>query len=79
MVIVRHLIAAAIVSYGLSLAFWAAGTFVLVPFIVVSAGCAVAGAAAGLLAGRRLWLTIAATAVIRLGVFGLVTYGPGAA
>ena len=67
---IRHALLALLVSYGLSTAFWGLfGVFVLWPFILVSLACALAGAAAGWLAGRRLWLTLAATAVIRTGVF----------
>ena len=68
--VMRHIIVALIVSYAASLAFWAAfGVFAAGPFVVVSTACAFAGAAAGLLAGRRLWATVAATLIIRVAAY----------
>ena len=76
MMFVRHLLLALAVSFGLSLAFWAIfGVFVLVPFLVVSTLCALAGLAIGWLAGRRLAVTLIATAIIRIGIYFAMTAG----
>ncbi|WP_339748729.1 hypothetical protein [uncultured Maricaulis sp.] len=76
--VLRHLLLAAAVSYGLSGLFWLVlNVFNLQGFIAVSAACALAGALAGWLSGRRLWVTAGATAVIRLVAFFLMTGGFG--
>ena len=76
MMFVRHLLLALAVSFGLSLAFWAIfGVFVLVPFLVVSTLCALAGLAIGWLAGRRLAVTVLAPASIRIGICPAMSAG----
>lgn len=67
--LVIHLLAAAAIAFGVSLLAWfALGIFEPVSFVVVSAGATIAGAGLGLAAGARLWLTLMATAVVRVGI-----------
>lgn len=76
MTFLRHILLALAISYGLSVFFWLAlNVFILTGFIVVSAGCALAGALLGYLAGKRLWVTAIATGAIRLAAFLAVTNG----
>lgn len=76
MIALRHLLLAAIISYGLSGLFWfGLGVFNLQGFVLVSAGCAIAGALIGYLAGRRMLVTAGATVVIRLAAFFVMTGG----
>ena len=71
-----HLVLAGLVSFGLSTLYWIAfGVFFLWPFLIVSTGCAAAGAAMGLIAGGRLWVTALAVAILRNIVF-LAAMGP---
>ena len=74
--LLRHLLLAAVISYGLSGLFWLVlHVFNLPGFIFVSAGCAIAGALAGYFAGQRLLVTAGATAAIRVAVFFIMTGG----
>lgn len=76
MTFLRHLLVAALVSYGFSVFFWLAlGMFILKGFIVVSAACALAGAAIGYFTGRKILVTVIATAVIRLAAYFAVVNG----
>lgn len=66
----QHFALAALVSYGLSVGFWAAfGVFKTAPFILVSLACALIGALAGRALGNWLIVTAAATSLVRLAVF----------
>ncbi len=70
----RHISLALFLSYGLSLLFWTVlNVFNLPGFIIISALCAIAGAGIGYLWGRRLWLSLLMTFLIRMGVFFLMT------
>jgi hypothetical protein len=76
MAFMRHLLVAALVSYGFSIFFWVAhGMFILKGFIVVSAICALAGAAIGFFTGNKIFMTVIATAVIRMGAYYAVVNG----
>lgn len=72
----KHLALAAILSFGLSLGFWAVfGVFDLRGFWVVSTACALIGALGGYLAGKRLAATTLLTVIVRVAVFALVVQG----
>ncbi|MEL7517681.1 MAG: hypothetical protein AAFN48_01860 [Pseudomonadota bacterium] len=74
--IFRHALIAVLVSFGLSIFFWAAfGVFLAVPFLVVSTLCALGGGVVGWVAGKRLWVTAIMTALIRSAVF-IAVLGP---
>ncbi len=63
---VIHLIAAAIVSFGVSIAVWLLlDVFNPVGFVVASGGAALAGALAGWSSGRYLATTLATTILMR--------------
>lgn len=71
-----HVQTATLISFGLSLLYWVAfEIFSLAPYVFISVGCAIGGAAVGLIAGARLWVTALATAILRNGFF-LVVLGP---
>jgi hypothetical protein len=75
---VRQLIIAFAVSFFLSLAFWAVfGVFALAPFFMVSSLCAILGASIGILAKNKVWITIIATAAIRIAAYALATSSIG--
>jgi len=70
MALLRHILIAALISFGLSVGFWLGlGVFDLQGFVIVSSGVALAGALAGLLFGGRLAVTAGVTLVLRVGVF----------
>lgn len=72
----HHALLAGLVSFGLSGVFGLAfGVFMLIPFFVVSSACAIVGALIGWVAGKRLWVTALAAALIRVGVF-VAVIGP---
>lgn len=78
MPLLKHSALALIVSFGLSVFFWLAlGVFNLQGFWAVSIGCAFLGVVLGLVFFRRLWVTGAATAMIRVLVFLVVSTGTG--
>ena len=61
-------------SYGLSVFFWLVlGVFNLGGFIAVSALCGVAGGALGYAAGKKMWVALVATAIIRIVVYLIMT------
>ena len=66
-----HLLIAALISFGLSIYAWLGlGVFALIPFLIVSSLCALAGAIIGRwMAGSNIMLTIGATTLIRVAVF----------
>ncbi|WP_374762854.1 hypothetical protein [Yunchengibacter salinarum] len=73
-----HVMVALLVSVGLSLFFWAVlDTFVLMGFLLWSVVAAAAGALIGGRLVERLWVTVLATAVIRIAIYGLMTSLPG--
>jgi hypothetical protein len=70
----RHAFAALLVSFALSVSFWLIwGVFVLPGFIVMSLLAAAGGLLAGWLAGKRLVITLVATAVIRIAIYVIAT------
>ncbi|WP_300526986.1 hypothetical protein [Maricaulis sp.] len=72
--LLRHALAALTVSFSLSAGFWLVwGVFVMPGFVVMSLAAAAAGLLAGWLAGKRLWVTILATAVFRLVIYLVAT------
>ena len=78
MPLLKHSALALIVSFGLSVFFWLAlGVFNLQGFWAVSIGCASLGVVFGLVFFRRIWVTGAATAMIRVLVFLVVSTGTG--
>jgi len=73
---ITHLLVAGLVSYGLSVAFWLGlGVFNLMGFILVSAMAAALGLGAGWILGKRLWVTLLASLLARLGLYVLMTGG----
>ncbi len=75
MAFTKHIFAALLVSYGLSLAFWLIlHVFNLPGFIFISLACALAGAAAGWLGGQRVWVSIMATFLLRILVYIVMVY-----
>ncbi len=74
--LITHLVLALITSYGLSVFFWLTlGVFNLIGFIVVSALAAALGLASGMIMQRRLWITVFATLLVRIGLYLLMTRG----
>lgn len=66
----KHIITALIISFGLSLLFWAAyGVFELAPFLIISTACAGGGALAGRIVRDSLAVTALATELLRAAVF----------
>lgn len=70
MPVVKHLIVALVLSFGLSVFFWAVfGVFAAAPFVFVSLACAVVGALIGYFGGNRLALTFGATLIVRVAAY----------
>lgn len=72
--LLRHALGALLVSFALSVSFWLIwGTFVMPGFIVMSLLAAAGGVLSGWLAGKRLVITLVATALIRIAIYIIAT------
>lgn len=78
MSMLKNFAAALLVSYVLSIVFWLAfGVFNLPGFIFVSAAAALVGTLVGWLMRTSLIVTLLATAIVRIALFGFMTQSGG--
>ena len=69
----RHYAVALLVSFALSVLFWVIlGVFDWVGFVFWTSIAALLGSSIGLVADRKLWVTVVATALIRFLIFAIV-------